>query len=329
MSNTLKACNVSSERVLVSKRQMMAMNASQSNAYLRRIGADRSSQTCGAKPISEREDINMFVVDSGINNLPGLNIVGGYSSSGSDYLVDTDGHGTHIASIIGANDPHTSIRGVVPGARLWSVKITSEDTKLIRKPLLQGLDWILEGKGSTWKGTGIVNISFTGKIDPYIDKAVNDLVDNGIIVCVSAGNYAGNASLCSPAHLDSAITVGAIYQPGYTDFAPFSNCGPSVDILAPGSEIYAFFNDTHYAKVSGTSMACPIVAGVVALLVSSNKVAIDKHTAGKIKTMMIETSSQTITKNYDKTVEENKRINLTQRTKSFGTTDVCVRAGCF
>lgn len=318
------------ERKVLSKHQMLSLQKSLITNHLKRVSADRSSQRCGALPISSRTDINVFVVDTGINKLTSLNLVGGFSATGSDHFTDTTGHGTHVAGIIGGYDQLTGITGIVPGVRLWSVKITDNTNSGLLNSLLKGLNWILQGKNTIWKGYGIVNVSLAGGSNQYIDDMMNKLAKEGIIVCASAGNFSGNANNYSPAHCKSVITVGATYQPDYNSFAIFSNHGSAVDILAPGSDIYSLYTTDNYSSMSGTSMACPIVTGTVALMLSSKQFTeTGENLVKRIKTELIEASSSVLSKNYDNTMTENKRIAMHERLRAMGTPDVCVKAGCF
>lgn len=240
--------------------------------FVRRIGANLSSQKSGngeGSDLRGRRDINVFVVDTGVDYHADLNLQGGVDFTGSRTgFTDDNGHGTHVAGIIGAFDNNLGIVGVAPGVRLWSVRVLDARGSGTLAGVIAGLDWILKNRGS---GHAIVNMSLGGGVSPQLDAAVERLVAAGIIVCVAAGNENQNAYYSSPARAASAITVGATGStatPNYNDLAPYSNYGTIVDILAPGTSINSTYLNGKYATLSGTSMATPVVAGTIALMLS-------------------------------------------------------------
>lgn len=318
------------ERRVLTRQQMLCVPKPHLSSYLRRISADRSSQKLNQTPIGTRTDINVFVVDTGINKLPGLNVVGGYSVCNDNCYLDSNGHGTHIAGIIGGYDQLTGLMGVVPGVRLWSVKITNNSGLGMLNSILRGLDWIYQNKDKVWHGHGIVNISMAGGINKYLDEAVTKLTQTGIIVCAAAGNFGGNADNYSPAHCPDVITVGATYQADYSAFAIYSNHGRVIDILAPGSDIYSLYDSNNYAIMSGTSMACPVVTGTVALMLSSRNIpGTGSDFVKRVKAELLNAAYPIQSKNADNTITNNNRIAMNDRIRNLGTTDVCVKAGCF
>jgi len=124
-------------------------------------------------------------------------------------------------------------------------------------------------KAKNLAGKAVVNMSVGGSKSAAVNRVVTELAAAGITVVAAAGNENLDASTSSPASAPAAITVGAI--DAATDArAEFSNFGPAVDIFAPGVDVQSvgFTSDTAVKTLSGTSMACPHVAGLAAYLMS-------------------------------------------------------------
>nr|XP_006824300.1 PREDICTED: cuticle-degrading serine protease-like [Saccoglossus kowalevskii] len=98
-----------------------------------------------------------------------------------------------------------------------------------------------------------------------MDSAVERMIAAGYTVSIAAGNDDALACNTSPARVEAALTVGATESNDQR--APYSNFGGCVDIFAPGSDVRSSYNtdDSAYAVLSGTSMACPHVTGVAAV----------------------------------------------------------------
>lgn len=180
------------------------------------------------------------------------------TSQTNDYL-DRQGHGTHCAGIIcGADQNYLGIVGVAPAADLYIGKVLNDNGG-------GSIDWLIKGiQYGIEKKVDIISMSLGASFDPgeELHNVIKEARENGIIIVAAAGNEAGEVNW--PAAYDEVIAVGAIDQA--FDSADFSNFGEAVDVTAPGVDIYSSFPGNRYAKLSGTSMATPIVTGVIALL---------------------------------------------------------------
>jgi hypothetical protein len=207
---------------------------------------------------------------------------------GSPIPTDTSGHGTHtLGSILGKDvgvAPDAEWIGCVNLARnLGNPAVYLECWQFLFAPYPQGGSPFTDGRPEL--GAHIFNNSWGCPAVEGCDAgvfltAVRALKAAGVFVVVSAGNsgYSGCGSVdAPPAIYEEVLTVGAVNRNG--DLAGFSSLGPvmvdgsqrlKAEILAPGEEIFSSFPNRSYEMASGTSMAGPHLAGVVALMWSAN-----------------------------------------------------------
>jgi len=246
--------------------------------------------------------VTVTVLDTGASIHPDLNVVGGirfyYNRrlgvlSDNNY-TDGNGHGTHVSGTIGARDDGViasyngkdwEVVGVAPGIPIYAVKVLDDNGNGYTSVIVAGIDHVI-GMANT---IHVANMSLGGGISTTLDEAVRRGTQAGIVFVVAAGNEAADASSSSPAREPSAITVSALadsdglpggYGPATSygaddSFASFSNDGAVVDICAPGVDILSTYLGGAYAIMSGTSMACPHVAGAAALYMARQAVRPD------------------------------------------------------
>ena len=267
-------------------------------AGIRRVGATHNvlARVDGR---DNRVNADVAIIDTGIErNHPDLNVVGGYNCTGPTRTKwdDVDGHGTHVAGIVGALDNNVGVVGVAPGARLWSVKVLGPHGSGRMSWLLCGIDWVTAQRDRANRSKPLfevanMSISFgmgrraeCGDERDPVHEAICRSVKRGIVYVVAAGNESHNARLNRPAAYDEVITVSALadydgrggglgrssscpYWSGDRDdaFTSFSNFGADIDMIAPGRCVLSTFTRKRYAWMSGTSMASPHVAGAVAV----------------------------------------------------------------
>ena len=214
--------------------------------------------------------VKVGILDTGIDynheDLKG-NYRGGYNFvENNDDTKDLNGHGSHVAGIIGAEDNDIGVVGVAPQAYLYSVKVLSFDSTGTTSDILSGIEWSVEN------GMQVINMSLGSEDNSIsVSRAIDNTYNAGVLIIAAAGN-SGNAAgsgdnIDYPARYNSVVSVGA------TDIKDnrtrFSSTGPSLELSAPGDKILSTLNGNKYGVMSGTSMACPHVTGVAALIMSA------------------------------------------------------------
>jgi subtilisin family serine protease len=213
--------------------------------------------------------VHVYVIDSGI--LPTHSDFGNRASIAADFVNDghngwdCNGHGTHVAGIVGG-----ATYGVAKGVTLHGVRVLDCSGWAPNSRVIAGVDWVTGNKTFP----AVANISWGADADPSLDTAVRNSIAQGITYVVSAGNNNFDAGFYSPGRVAEAITVAAsslvLGNAGQDVRADFSNFGPSVDIFAPGDNIESDWKDGSTAVLSGTSQASPHVAGVAALYLQTH-----------------------------------------------------------
>ncbi|MFB5662705.1 S8 family serine peptidase [Alteribacillus sp. HJP-4] len=214
------------------------------------------------------EGIDVAVVDTGISTThPSLSVVDGFSAvSYTDSYDDDNGHGTHAAGILAADQEDAGLVGIAPDADLHAVKVLDEEGNGSLSRVISGLEWAIE------QDVDVINMSFGTLTDSSTMKAMLDeAYDEGVIVAAAAGNR-GEAPEDSnrvefPARYDSVVAVGAVDENNKR--ASFSAAGDEVELVAPGVDIVSTYKGSSYGPLSGTSMATPFVAGTFAVLMEA------------------------------------------------------------
>jgi len=206
--------------------------------------------------------VTAYIIDTGVLSTHtefGGRVLSGFSSvSDSNGTQDCNGHGTHVAGTVGGSN-----YGVAPGVAIVPVRVLDCSGSGSTSGVIAGIDWVIANHIA---GTpAVANMSLGGGRSSALDIAVRSAVADGVVFVVAAGNSTANACQSSPAGEPLAITVGATTSADAR--SSFSNYGSCVDVFAPGSSITSawYTSTTASNTISGTSMASPHVAGVVAL----------------------------------------------------------------
>lgn len=260
----------------------------------------RATDVWNTSPYLQGQGITVAVVDSGISKhtdidkrlLFSVNFNKNYHD-GLDYY----GHGTFVSSLVAGDgkDSKGAYMGVAPKTNLVNVRVSNDQGQATEADTVAALQWILDNQAKY--NIRVVNLSLSASVwESYhtnpLDAAVEILWFNKIVVVVSAGN-SGTANLFPPANDPFVITVGATNDLGTVGMsddivAPYSGYGTTEvgtrkpELVAPGSNLIAYLPEQNkttigrehsgngvnksYFRMSGTSMAAPVVAGAVALL---------------------------------------------------------------
>lgn len=211
------------------------------------------------------------------------NIAGTYNATnGTKKVTDDDGHGTHVSGIIAASDNLVGIVGVAPDAKLYIMKVMSDDGYMYYSSIIRALRKCID-----LGNISVINMSLGGTFySEDFEAAVKDCDEAGIL-CVSA---AGNSATDKPMY-PAAFGVGirvASYDSYTKTLSYFSNYGPTnCDIAAPGDGIMSTYTEEKYEMLSGTSMAAPFVSGLAALVYSNNDIRKDASGTARVKSIIL------------------------------------------
>lgn len=210
-----------------------------------------------------------WIIDTGIDlDHPDLNVDTQRSRSfvsGQTSVDDENGHGTHVAGIIGAKNNNIGVTGVASGATLVALRVLDEDGEGRLSGIIQAVNYVTQNG----KAGDVVNLSLGGEgTSATLDRAITQAANAGILFAIAAGNESKNSDTISPARVNHANVFTVSAMNSQNTFASFSNFGSSVDVCAYGVRITSTYKDGKYATLSGTSMASPHVAGL--LLIRGN-----------------------------------------------------------
>ena len=211
--------------------------------------------------------VKIAVLDSGCATHTDLekNIIGGRNFTNEDkgnidIYTDYRGHGTHVAGTICANG---KIKGVAPNAKLLILKVLDKNGNGNMESLVNAVNYAISQK------VDIINMSLGCRVNiSEFQDVIKKAINNNIVVVSASGNDGDGKSdtneIDYPSYYEQVISVGAMDNKRLT--AKFSNSNCYVDVLAPGVNIISTAPNNSYVTMDGTSMSCPHITGVMALL---------------------------------------------------------------
>jgi subtilisin family serine protease len=235
------------------------------------------------------------VIDTGIDyNNPALGggwgkrVVAGYDFFNNDAdPMDDNGHGTHVAGIIGANDPTNS--GLAPNVNFVALKVLGADGSGSFGAVQKALDWVVANR--TKYNIVAINMSlgsgnYTADPFTFLDGDFQTLTSQGVFISVAAGNsfysFQSAPGLDFPAVSPNVVSVGAVWDGNYGSvgwasgardnttavdrIVSFSQRSSALSIVAPGAMVTSTYLNNQWRMMAGTSMAAPVVAGAAVLV---------------------------------------------------------------
>ena len=260
-------------------------------------------------PKGNGEGVDVYILDTGIrythDEFQGRAKYVGYDAI--DELVktntpknglDCNGHGTHCAATVGGKT-----YGVARGVTLYSARVLDCTGTGSIGGILDAMNYIIKArKASGTSGKAVFSMSLGVKKNRGFNLAVDNAVKTGIVVASASGNQMSDSCQYSPGSAELSISVAASSKSD--ESASFSNIGRCTDIYAPGYDIVSAGHDCDSctASKSGTSMACPHVAGYAAIVLGLNP----DFDPSDVKKEMIKVSSK-------------QKINMNEMTASLAT----------
>jgi subtilisin family serine protease len=210
------------------------------------------------------QGIKVAILDTGVDlDHPDLrgNVVLSKDFTGKGTADDGNGHGTHVAGIVAAIDNSVGVIGVAPEAKLVIGKVLGDDGSGFDNNIAKAIDWAVD------VGADVISLSLgSPQYSAVTHGAILEAVKSHHVAVVAAAGNSGFQGVDYPGKLIETVAVAAVDKSNRR--ADFSSVGSEVDIAGPGVQILSTYPDGRVATLSGTSMATPFVAGVIACVLS-------------------------------------------------------------
>ncbi|MEA5506453.1 S8 family peptidase [Halotia wernerae UHCC 0503] len=188
--------------------------------------------------------------------------------SNNNNISDDNGHGTHVSGTIAGENNDYGVTGIAYNAKVMPIKALNESGSGSYSAIANSIYYAVDN------GANVINLSLGGSYSSRtLKSAVEYASSKGVTVVMAAGND-GDSSPDYPASYanKSGIAVGAVDKNNkIADFSNRSGDNQLAYVTAPGVKVYSSLPGNQYGAYSGTSMATPHVAGVVALMLSANR----------------------------------------------------------
>ena len=263
------------------------------------------------------DDVVVAVLDTGCEkDHPDLQdrIIGGKNfttDGGPDDYGDFNGHGTHVAGTIAAVSNGNGVVGVAPGVKLLICKVLDAQGSGYFSWITEAIKYATNWTGPNGEKVRVISMSLGGPSEvPELRKAIQEANEKQIAVVVAAGNEGDDKEdtfeYSYPGNYNEVIEVAASTLDN--KLAPFSNNNQEVDVIAPGVDVLSTWPGKKYARISGTSMATPHVAGALALLIQQGEKEFNRTlTEAEIYALLVK---RTVSLGYKKSSEGHGLIRL-------------------
>lgn len=218
---------------------------------------------------SKGEGVKVAVLDTGLPVHRDLeNQIEEAKNFTNDPIEDAvQGHSTHVCGIIAAEENGEGVVGVAPKCRLYVGKVLGDNGSGDDSEIAKGILWCIEKK------VDIINMSLGAPASmeifmPETKAAIKEAYANNIAIICAAGNESARM-VGVPARFDECMAVAAVNS--RKERANFSNRGGKLDFAAAGVDVMSTFKNNTYAELSGTSMACPQIVGIAALVIADHR----------------------------------------------------------
>lgn len=208
--------------------------------------------------------VKIAVIDTGVGPHEDLKVVQSLSFIESEpSTADLNGHGTHIAGIIGALHNDIGAKGIAPDAEIYGLKVFDQNGNGYTHDVIRALDWAIDHK------IDIINMSLTSEVPlASYENLINQAYQDGMLIVGASGNSTATDPTVDnveyPAKFESVIAVSSVDWEGNKGY--YSAIGPDVEVVAPGVSIFSTHIDNTYTYLQGTSISTAFVTGHLALM---------------------------------------------------------------